>query len=311
MIVGVTGASGFIGKRVVKKLQDSGHEVKKFVRREAKNDDEIFWSPAKKEIDIQKFQELDAIIHLAGESIAPSEITGFLPFAGGRWSKEKKSRIYWSRKWASDLFIDTFKSVDKFPSIFITASGNNIYGDHNDEVVTETTPYNRGEFLQMVAEECWEEPLDELKKLKVRIVCGRKGLVLGKGNIATSILTLVSKLNLSGPLGSGIQYWSWVSVNDVANAYLFCLENNDIDGPVNITSPEPLQQKEFSKIVAKIMNKGFFAPPVPSFIIKIALGWELGEFLVLGGLRAIPEKLLRAGFEFEYPTLESMKDDFI
>ena len=102
MIVGVTGASGFIGKRVVKKLQDSGHEVKKFVRREAKNDDEIFWSPAKKEIDIQKFQELDAIIHLAGESIAPSEITGFLPFAGGRWSKEKKSRIYWSRKWASD-----------------------------------------------------------------------------------------------------------------------------------------------------------------------------------------------------------------
>ena len=221
MIVGVTGASGFIGKRVVKKLQDSGHEVKKFVRRDAKNDDEIFWSPAKKEIDIQKFQELDAIIHLAGESIAPSEITGFLPFAGGRWSKEKKSRIYWSRKWASDLFIDTFKSVEKFPSIFITASGNNIYGDHNDEVVTETTPYNRGEFLQMVAEECWEEPLDELKKLKVRIVCGRKGLVLGKGNIATSILTLVSKLNLSGPLGSGIQYWSWVLLTTLQTLTFF------------------------------------------------------------------------------------------
>ena len=96
MIVGVTGASGFIGKKTIKILKDSGHEVKRFVRREVKNDDEIYWSPAKKEIDKDKFQELDAIIHLAGESIAPQDILGFLPFAGGRWSKERKSRIYWS-----------------------------------------------------------------------------------------------------------------------------------------------------------------------------------------------------------------------
>ena len=126
MIVGVTGASGFIGKKTIKILKDSGHEVKRFVRREVKNDDEIYWSPAKKEIDKDKFQELDAIIHLAGESIAPQDILGFLPFAGGRWSKERKSRIYWSRKWASDLFVDTFKSCEKYPKIFITASGNPI-----------------------------------------------------------------------------------------------------------------------------------------------------------------------------------------
>ena len=310
MIVGVTGASGFIGKRVVKKLQDSGHEVKKFVRREAKNDDEIFWSPAKKEIDIQKFQELDAIIHLAGESIAPSEITGFLPFAGGRWSKEKKSRIYWSRKWASDLFIDTFKSVDKFPSIFITASGNNIYGDHNDEVVTESTQYNRGEFLQMVAEECWEEPLYRLKQLGVRVVAARAGIMLGKGNVATDIFTLITKLNISSPIGKGTQYFSWVSINDVAKAYAFCLETKSIEGPVNITSPEPLMQKDFARVIAKIMNKAFFFPPVPEALMKLAVGWELGESLGLNSIRAIPKKLLAAGFEFDYPTLETMKDDF-
>ena len=195
MIVGVTGASGFIGRQTVQLLKESGHDVRKFVRREVKNDDEIYWSPAKKEIDIEKFQELDAILHLAGESIAPQEILGFLPFAGGRWSKERKSRIYWSRKWASDLFVETFKNSDKFPSIFITASGNDIYGDHGDEIVTEDTSFNRGQFLQMVAEECWEEPLYEIEKLGVRVLKCRSGIVLGKGNIATQIFTLITKLN--------------------------------------------------------------------------------------------------------------------
>ena len=224
MIVGVTGASGFIGRQTVQLLKESGHDVRKFVRREVKNDDEIYWSPAKKEIDIEKFQELDAILHLAGESIAPQEILGFLPFAGGRWSKERKSRIYWSRKWASDLFVETFKNSDKFPSIFITASGNDIYGDHGDEIVTEDTSFNRGQFLQMVAEECWEEPLYEIEKLGVRVLKCRSGIVLGKGNIATQIFTLITKLNLASAIGDGKQFFSWVSVYDVAEAYLFCLE---------------------------------------------------------------------------------------
>jgi len=114
MKVGVTGASGYVGKKVVKELQNNSHEVFKFVRRSVKNEHEIYWSPSKQEIDIEKFEELDAIIHLAGESIAPKDLLGFLPFAGGRWSKERKSRIYWSRKWASDLFVSTFESAENF-----------------------------------------------------------------------------------------------------------------------------------------------------------------------------------------------------
>ena len=129
MKVGVTGASGYVGKKVVRELESNNHEVLKFVRRPVKNENEIYWSPSKQEIDIDKFQELDAIIHLAGESIAPKDLLGFLPFSGGRWSKERKSRIYWSRKWASDLFVSTYKSTDNHPKIFITASGNDIYGD--------------------------------------------------------------------------------------------------------------------------------------------------------------------------------------
>ena len=178
MKIGVTGASGFIGRKLCKALNESDFEVYKFVRREPKNENEIYWKPSKKEIDQEKFESLDAVIHLAGESIAPKDIFGFLPFAGGRWSKERKSRIYWSRKWASETFIQAYQSSENYPNIFITASGNDVYGDHGDEVVTEETSYNRGQYLQLVVEEAWEGPLDEIRKLGVRVVMCRAGIVL-------------------------------------------------------------------------------------------------------------------------------------
>ena len=139
----------------------------------------------------------------------------------------------------------------------------------------------------------------------------RAGIVLGKGNVATQIFTLVSKLNLSGPIGKGEQYFSWVSVDDLVSAYIFCLNNSDIIGPVNCTAPEPLQQKEFARIIAKTMNKKYFAPPLPPIIMRIAVGWELGEQLGLNSIRAIPKKLLEKGFVFKNTTLDTMKEDFI
>lgn len=139
----------------------------------------------------------------------------------------------------------------------------------------------------------------------------RAGIVLGKGNVATQIFTLVSKLNLSGPIGKGEQYFSWVSVDDLVSAYIFCLKNSDISGPVNCTAPEPLQQKEFARIIAKTMNKKYFAPPLPPIIMRIAVGWELGEQLGLNSIRAIPKKLLEKGFVFKNTTLDTMKEDFI
>ena len=137
MKVGITGASGYIGKKLCNELAEKGFEVFKFVRREPQKENEIYWSPSKQEIDKEKFETLDAIVHLAGESLAPKDIFGFLPLSGGRWTKEKKSRIYWSRKWASDLFMKTFNDSESYPKIFITASGTTIYGDHSDEVITE------------------------------------------------------------------------------------------------------------------------------------------------------------------------------
>ena len=199
MKVGITGASGYIGKKLSNELSEKGFEVYKFVRREPIKENEIYWSPSKQEIDKEKFQTLDAIVHLAGESLAPKDILGFLPLSGGRWSKEKKSRIYWSRKWASDLFMKTYNESEEYPKIFITASGTTIYGDHSDEVITEATiKFNRGTFDQLVAEEAWEEPLNKLQKKDVRVVKARNGFILGRGNIATQLITLTTKLNISG-----------------------------------------------------------------------------------------------------------------
>ena len=305
MKIGVTGSSGFIGKRLTKKLEDDGFEVFKFVRRDVKAENEIFWSPSKQEIDIEKFQALDAIIHLAGESLAPKDIFGFLPLSGGRWNKEKKSRIYWSRKWGSDLFVKTYNESDIYPKIFITASGTTIYGDHGDEVITEsTTKFNRGTFDQLVAEEAWELPLSSIKHKDVRIVKARNGFILGKGNIATQLITLTTKLNLSGPLGKGDQYWSWISIEDVINAYKFCLENSDISGPVNFVSPVPITQKEFSNRFAKVFKK-FSVLPAPQIAINLLMGSELAHGLIFCSLRIIPEKLLKKGFSFEYPVIEN------
>ena len=158
--------------------------------------------------------------------------------------------------------------------------------------------------------EAWEGPLEEIKKLGVRVVKCRAGIVLGRGNVATQIFTLISKLNLSGPIGKGDQYFSWVSIQDLVSAYIFCLENSNINGPVNCTAPEPLQQKEFSRIIAKMMNKKFIAPPLPPVIMQLTVGWELGQQLGLNSIRAIPKKLLKEGFKFQNTKLETMKAEF-
>ncbi len=303
MKVGITGATGFLGKKITKKLIEQGHEVYKFVRREPKDETEIYWSPSKQELDKELFKSLDAVIHLAGESIAPKDIFGFLPFSGGRWSKEKKSRIYWSRKWASDLFVQAFNELDEYPKIYISASGTTIYGDHTDEVITENSNFNRGAFDQMVAEEAWEQPFTKLNKNDIRKVFARTGVVIGNGNITTQLITLTTKLNISGPLGNGNQYWSWISTEDVVNAYVFCLENEKIEGPVNLVSPVPLKQKDFSKKVANVYKKFSFVP-APKFALNLLMGSELAHGLIFCSLRIIPEKLLKFGFKFEYPILE-------
>lgn len=145
--------------------------------------------------------------------------------------------------------------------------------------------------------------MKNINKQNVRVVNARTGIVLGKGNITTQLIVLTTKLNISGPLGSGKQYWSWVSIEDVVASYLFCLENSEITGPVNFVSPIPLQQKEFSSRFAKVFKK-FSILPAPAFALNLLMGSELAHGLIFCSLRIIPEKLLRFGYEFKYSTIE-------
>jgi uncharacterized protein (TIGR01777 family) len=304
MKVGVTGASGSIGRILIPLLESSGHEIVRFVRREPKEENEAYWNPNKRTIDLDIFQEMDAVIHLAGEPIAPLTILDFLPFSGQRWTKEKRSRIYWTRKQSAETIIEAYKNSTKYPGIFISASAVGIYGSQGDEIIDENSGYVRGTFDQYVAEEAWESSLDELKDFNVRIVFARTGIALGPDMPIVEILKFVWKLNIGGSIGGGNQYWPWISIEDVVNGYLFSLENSNIKGPVNLVAPTPTIQKDFSKLLSKEMNK-IAILPIPAFAVRLALGTELAEALVLGSRRVLPSKLLRYGYKFKHEYLKN------
>ena len=304
MKVGVTGASGSIGRILIPLLESSGHEIVRFVRREPKEENEAYWNPNKRTIDLDIFQEMDAVIHLAGEPIAPLTILDFLPFSGQRWTKEKRSRIYWTRKQSAETIIEAYKNSTKYPGIFISASAVGIYGSQGDEIIDENSGYVRGTFDQYVAEEAWESSLDELKDFNVRIVFARTGIALGPDMPIVEILKFVWKLNIGGSIGGGNQYWPWISIEDVVNGYLFSLENSNIKGPVNLVAPTPTIQKDFSKLLSKEMNKTAILP-IPAFAVRLALGTELAEALVLGSRRVLPSKLLRYGYKFKHEYLKN------
>ena len=310
MKIGVTGSSGSIGKLLVPLLKENGHDVIKFVRRKPAGEDEAYWSPTKKSIDMDTFQDMDAIVHLAGESIAPLSIMGFLPFSGERWTKEKRNKIYWSRKLGAETFLKAYENSTTYPKLFVSASAIGIYGDHGSNIIEEKSDFIRGTFDQYVAEEAWETPLATLKDFDVRLVFGRTGIALGESMPIVEILKFIWNLNIGGPVGGGEQYWPWISINDVIKGYLFCIENEDIVGPVNLVSPTPIKQKDFSKLLAKELNRFAFAP-IPAFAVKLAIGPELAEALVLSSRRVLPSKLLRYGYKFEHEHINEYIKEII
>jgi len=286
----VSGASGFIGKELVKFLEEEGHTVVRIVRDSSlREKNSLYLNFRSLPADIAPFEGFSALIHLAGE-----------PIGKGRWTKKKKRKILASRTGTTIFLTRLFAQLAHPPKLFCTASALGYYGNCGDQSVTEESSQGSG-FLASVCGE-WEESAKMASERGVRLVSMRFGMVLGKEGGTLARLTPIFRLGLGGKLGSGEQYVSWIHIRDLTRAIHFLLHTQEIDGPVNVCTPYPLKQKEFARSLAKSLHRpSFFHLPAP--LLELFLG-EMAKEMLLSSTRALPQTLLRNGFSFLFPTLE-------
>jgi uncharacterized protein (TIGR01777 family) len=289
MTVAISGASGLIGSALSPRLEAAGHTTRRLVRRAAQNANEITWDPDRAAVDVDGLRDVDAVIHLAGESIAK-----------GRWTAEKKRRIRTSRVDGTRLLVDAIVKLDRKPRALVAASAIGFYGDRGEDRLDETSAPGEG-FLVEVCR-AWEAATAAAAKAGIRVVNTRLGVVLsGRGGALGTMLTPF-KLGVGGKLGDGGQYMSWIALDDVAHAFQFALENEQLDGPVNFVAPEAVTNAQFTKTLGNVLNRPTVLP-MPAFAARLAFG-EMADELLLASTRVVPARLTEAGFSFEYPQLE-------
>ncbi len=286
MRVAVTGASGFIGTALVPELRAAGHDVISLVRHAPSRTDEIGWNPQAGTIDDAGLAGVDAIVHLAGFNL------------GTRWTNSKKQMILESRVSGTRLVAEAAARLSPRPAALVCASAIGFYGERGDEVLTESAPRGDG-FLAGVVE-AWEAAAEPAREAGIRVVNLRQGLILSPSDGALARLLTPFRLGLGGPVGNGRQWWSWVALEDVVSAYLYVLEQ-PLAGPLNVTAPEPVRNRDFVKALGHALHRPAFAP-FPAFAVNALLG-EMGRELLLTSERIVPKGLVDGGFEFREPTL--------
>ena len=286
--IAISGASGLIGQHLCDFLQVGGHDVYKLVRRSPTSEKEIQWDLLNETVEHHKLEGMDAIIHLAGESI------------DGRWTKMKKARILQSRKKGTSLLSKTIAELSSPPSVFISASAVGAYGDQGNSVVSEDSPL-ADDFLGQVCQQ-WERATLPVQERGIRVVHPRIGLVLSaKGGALPKMLTPFS-LGVGGQIGSGKQWMSWIALDDLLGLFLEMIHNEEYRGAVNAVSPGPVQNREFTKTLAKVLNRPAIFP-VPSAAITLMFG-EMGKTLLLQGAKVRPSRALQHNFQYGFPTLK-------
>jgi uncharacterized protein (TIGR01777 family) len=280
--IAITGASGLIGTALVGHLKSEGHTVQRFVRRPVVAPDEIQWDPKTGYVDIEALRGVDAVIHLAGVGVGDK-----------RWSKKYKAEILNSRLLGTTAIAKAVSEVK--PQVFISASAIGWYGESGNRAVVESDRVG-DDFLAAVCRE-WEAAADLAQG--VRTVKIRTGLVLDPTGGALGKMLPLFRLGLGGKLGNGKQWWSWITLHDVIRAISFLLENK-IEGPVNLTSPNPVTNQEFTSALARAMHRPALFP-APAIGLKIALGGFSSE--ILGSKKVMPQELTNAGFTWDYPHI--------
>lgn len=286
----ISGASGLVGTTLLPKLRSNGHQIVTLVRKASDNVSEICWDTQKGISNLDQLGDVDAVIHLAGESVGDA-----------RWTEEKKRKIRDSRVNGTKVLCDSLLKLKNLPKTFISASAVGIYGNRGNEVITEESTLG-SDFLAKVGIE-WEKASDELKDKGVRVLYARLGIVISKKGGALEKMLLPFKLGLGGRLGSGNQYMSWIAIDDVVKSIEFLVSNESLSGAFNITAPNPVTNKEFTKTLGAILSRPAILP-IPDFALKLALG-EFAEIALLASQKVIPYKLERAGYIFSFSDIES------
>lgn len=290
----ITGGTGLVGSHLIPMLKTKGHEVVVLSRsKDSSKPYPIFeWDYEKEYIEAGAFNGVDAVIHLAGAGVAEK-----------RWTPERKDEIYNSRTKTSFLLYNTLKEVPNEVKTFISASAIGYYGlDTGNINLKETAPVGH-DFLAHVVD-AWETSTSKVTELDIRLVQLRIGVVLAKEGGA---LVELLKPPVAAPLGKGSQYMSWIHIDDLCKMFVYALENEQTLGAYNAAAPRPMTNKELTREAAKAMGKPFIPIPVPGLILKLMLG-EMAK-MVIGGNRVSCEKIMEAGFQFEYPKLaDALKD---
>ena len=289
MKIAVTGASGVVGRALTQVLKDEGHDVYSMVRRPAASPTEMTWEPSTGHADTGRLSKMDAVVHLAGESIANK-----------RWSADQKRIIRESRVDATYKLATTLSALNPRPPVLVAASAIGFYGNRGEQILSETSSMGEG-FLAKLCKD-WEDSTLPAQASNVRVVHGRISMVLSKNGGGLAKLLPIFKTGLGGPIGSGTQYMSWIDEVDLARAILFAIEHEELSGPVNLAAPNPVTNKEFTKVLAGVLGKPAFLP-VPPPALRLAMG-ELADELLLSSQKVMPTVLQTAGFRFEYADLE-------
>ena len=293
LTIGVTGANGFIGSALIPLLESRGHTVIRIARAVGTRDSalgtrQVVWDPERNMLDPAALEGIDGVCNLAGENI------------GQRWTPDVKRRIVESRVQSTELIARTMASLSPRPGVLVNMSAVGIYGNRHDEPADERSWPGKGFLVEVV--EAWEAATRAASDAGIRVVCARGGVIMHPSASILERLIPIFQLGAGGKIASGRQWLSWIARTDMLRALAFLLETESLGGVVNVTSPEPVRNDEFTRVLARVLHRPALLT-VPAVAVKLLYG-EMGEETVIGGQRVLPKRLLEAGFAFQHPDLE-------
>ena len=286
----ISGSHGLVGTALIKLLEPEGHEIFRLVRYAPSSETEIEWSPERYSIALARLEGFDAVVHLAGESIAE-----------GRWTDAKKKQIRESRVKGTRLLGDALANLSNPPKTFVGASAIGYYGDRGDEVLTEASAPGK-DFLSGVCVE-WENATALASEKGIRVVNCRFGIILDAKGGALKKMLPPFRMGVGGKIGSGKQWMSWIALDDVVRGIKFALANDSIRGPVNFVAPNPVMNAEFTKTLGSVLSRPTLFP-IPAFGLRLLFG-EMADELLLSSQRVEPAILQTSGYSFQYSQLEA------